>query len=165
MNKTGKGLNSKVPMEHKTRIEVRRQKVFANLLSGLSYRQMGEALGCSIGTISRDVQVVLGRLKKQQIQDADEWVQIELSRVDAALNAIWNIVIGAGDIERDLGAVDRMVKLLELRCTYLGLFAPERRDITSGGEPLLNIERWKTNREKNLQDVAQLDDDGETIDA
>jgi len=43
--------------------EERRKKVAANLLAGLNYRDMAEALNIGIGTISGDVKMILKRLR------------------------------------------------------------------------------------------------------
>lgn len=100
-------------------VELRRKKVAANLLGGLNYRQMAEALGVSIGTISSDVKIILGRWQREQIKDAGDYVQMELVRLDRALNAIWDRVL-----EGDLKAIETMLKIEERRARLLGLDAP-----------------------------------------
>jgi hypothetical protein len=100
-------------------VELRRKKVAANLLGGLNYRQMAEALGVSIGTISSDVKIILGRWQREQVKDADDYVQMELVRLDRALNAIWDRVL-----EGDLKAIETMLKIEERRARLLDLDAP-----------------------------------------
>jgi len=46
--------------------EERRRKIAANLLAGLNYRDMAEALNIGIGTISGDVKMILKRLRVDQ---------------------------------------------------------------------------------------------------
>jgi hypothetical protein len=100
-------------------VELRRKKVAANLLGGLNYRQMAEALGVSIGTISSDVKIILGRWQREQVKDACDYVQMELVRLDRALNAIWDRVL-----EGDLKAIETMLKIEERRARLLDLDAP-----------------------------------------
>jgi len=101
--------------------ELRRAKVIANLSAGLSYRQMAEALGVSIGTIKNDVAIVLGRLRKNTIQDAAQHIQVQVRRLDIALNAIWGKVL-----DGDLKAIATMIKIEERRSKLLGLDQPEK---------------------------------------
>lgn len=102
-------------------IEQRRQKVAANLLAGLTYRQMADALGVSIGTIANDVKIIIGRWQRETVKVVDEHVALELRRIDRALHAIWSDVL-----EGKLTYIDRMVKLMDRKAKYLGLDAPEK---------------------------------------
>ena len=96
--------------------EIRRQKVAANLLAGLNYRAMAEAMGVSIGTIAGDVKVILNRWQKEQVGVVDQVMQIELTRLDRALNAIWANVL-AGDDK----AINNLLKIMERRAKLLGM--------------------------------------------
>jgi len=102
-------------------VELRRKKVAANLVGGLNYREMAETFGVSISTISKDVGIILGRWQREQVGSTGEWVQVELRRLDKALNAIWNKVL-----EGDPLAIDRMLKIMERRARLLGLDTPEQ---------------------------------------
>lgn len=116
--------------------EQRRIQVSANLLAGLNYRQMAGALEVSIGTIANDVKIILGRMQKEQIVNVEDWVSLELSRIDRAMNAIWGQITD-DDSKTRLTAIDRMVKLMDLRSKYLGLYMPEKHAITDPeGNPL-----------------------------
>lgn len=99
--------------------EERRKKVAANLLGGMTYREMARACDVSIGTISNDVKIILGRWKREQIQDTGRYVDLELRRLDIATNAIWDKITGG-----DLRAVDRLLKIQERRAKYLSLDQP-----------------------------------------
>lgn len=101
--------------------EVRLKQVAANLLAGLSYRQIAEGLNVSVGTVASDVKRLLDRWKKEQVTIVDDVVRVEVQRLDRAMAAIWTKVQG-GDLE----AIDRMVKLMERRAKLLGLDAPKR---------------------------------------
>lgn len=118
-----------VTSKKRAEIEERRKKVAANLLGGLTYRDMAPTLAVSIGTIANDVKTILGRWEREQIKDVDGWVRLELTRLDRALNAIWNKVL-----DGDLKAIDAFLSISGRRAKLLGLDAPDRVDLTSGGE-------------------------------
>ena len=117
-------------------IEERRKKVAANLLGGLTYRQMAETFGVSLGTIANDVRIVLGRWRREQVQNADEWTRLELERLNRLTNALWN-----NALDGKLAAVDRILKVMERRAKLLGLDAPVKQDLTSDGESLVPTDK------------------------
>lgn len=96
--------------------ELRQRKVAANLLAGLSYRQMAEALGVGVATVARDVRLIIDHWRKEQVQDVDSWMQVQLRRLDTILNAIWNKVL-----EGDLKAAETALKVIERQAKLLGL--------------------------------------------
>jgi AcrR family transcriptional regulator len=101
--------------------EARRKKVAANLLAGLTFREMAEALGCSVGTVHNDVRLLMTRWHTEQVSSVRELKLLETRRLDRALNAIWGRV-QAGD----LGTIDRLVKLIQERARLFGLYAPQK---------------------------------------
>ena len=110
--------------------EERRKHVAANLVSGMNYRDIRAALkarGCevSLGTISNDVKILLGRLQREQVSDVEQWVTVECRRLDTALNAIWDRVQ-----KGDLRAIDRFMAIQNQRAKYLGLFKPVHVTLT-----------------------------------
>lgn len=135
--------------------EERRIKISANLLAGLTYRQMGKALDISIGTIANDVKIILGRMQREQIDNAEDWITLELTRIDRAMNAIWGQITGE-DSKTRLTAIDRMVKLMELRSKYLGLFMPEKHAITDPEGKPLDLDRYI---EQQLESLAASQQD------
>lgn len=100
-------------------IAERRAKVAANLLGGLSQRQMAEALGVSTSTIKLDVAAILEEYREQRIEKIEKLKELENVRLNRALNAIWNQVL-AGDLE----AIDRFLKISDARRKLLGLDVP-----------------------------------------
>jgi hypothetical protein len=110
--------------------EERRKHVAANLVSGMNYRDMQAALkerGCesSLGTISNDVKILLGRLHREQVRDVEQWITVECRRLDVALNAIWSEVL-----KGNLRAIDRFIGIQNQRAKYLGLFKPVEMTLT-----------------------------------
>jgi len=101
--------------------EQRRTQVAEGLLAGLSIRQIAVEIGSSKATVQRDSVHVRKQWRTEYVDDADHYIRHDLKRVDTALTAIWP------DVKRgDLPAVDRMVKLLDQRAKYLGLYSPTK---------------------------------------
>jgi len=112
-------------MSVKIQRENRRLLVAANLLAGATYREIAAAAHVSIGTVSNDVTIILGRWEREQVQDTGKYVKLELRRLDVALNAIWDKV-------RDghLGAIDRMIAIMNKRAKLMGLDKPLELTLT-----------------------------------
>lgn len=114
--------------------ELRRRKVSANLLAGLTYRQMAEALGVSVGTVATDVRLIIDRWRKEQVRDVDSWLQIQLRRLDTMLNAIWDKVL-----EGDLKAAETALHIIERQAKLIGLDKQQieivdwRKEVESAG--------------------------------
>jgi hypothetical protein len=107
------------PMPQKQRAEIeredRRKKVAANLLAGLNYREIADALGVSVGTVSSDVALLVRRWRAEQVSDVGEWQALNVKRLDRAINAIWGEVA-----DGNLSAIDRLQKLIEQQGRLLG---------------------------------------------
>ena len=112
----------------KAAIQERRAKVAAFVLSGKTYREIKKLIGCSMGTISSDMKAMMEKWNAEQVQNLDDWREIELKRLDAALNAIWPSVL-AGDLKAN-GA---FVRLSERRAKLKGLDAPSKIAGFDGG--------------------------------
>jgi hypothetical protein len=106
-------------MPQKQRAEIeredRRKKVAANLLAGLNYREIADALGVSVGTVSGDVALLVRRWRAEQVNDVGEWQALNVKRLDRAINAIWGEVA-----DGNLSAIDRLQKLIEQQGRLLG---------------------------------------------
>ena len=114
-----------VSKKRQAELEKRRRIVAANLLAGVTYREMANALNVSLGTIARDVKIILGRWQREQVDDLDEHVQIALKRLDVALNAIWDEVK-----DGKKAAIDRMLSIEQRRAKLLGYDAPDRLEVS-----------------------------------
>lgn len=101
--------------------EHRRKQVAANLLAGLTYREMAEAFGVSLGTIKNDVDFVMQHWQREQVTAATDYITLQERRLDRALNAIWERVL-AGDDK----AIAAMLKIEERRAKLRGLDQPEK---------------------------------------
>lgn len=99
--------------------EERRVQVMANLMAGHNYRTIAQGLKISISTVHKDVEVIMGRWRREQIRNADQWVLLQTKRIDRAINAIWNDVTSG-----NLGAIDRLQRLIDQHAKFSG-YAPE----------------------------------------
>lgn len=105
--------------DKEARREERRNTIAVNLVAGLNYRQMAEALGVSIGTISEDVKLILGRWQREQVTEIDKIKQLEIQRLDKAVNAIWDNVK-----KGKTHSILAMLRIMERRSKLLGLDKP-----------------------------------------
>lgn len=85
--------------------------------TGLSYREIADAMCCDVATAHRRVRRALGKIPKEL---ADEYRALEELRLDALLEAIW-----AKAMDGDLKAVDRVLAIMRRRSQLLGLDAPK----------------------------------------
>jgi len=107
----------------------RRKQVAANLLAGLTYREMAEALGVALGTIKNDVDYVMAHWQHEQVEAATDYVTLQERRLDRALNAIWGRVLNGDD-----KAITAMLKIEERRAKLRGLDQPDKLEHSGGVE-------------------------------
>ena len=134
-----------------------------NVLAGLNYRDMASQLGVSLGTIANDVKVVARRYREEQISEYADIVQLEIRRIDTALNGIWDGV-KAGDKD----AITMLVLLQNQRAKYLALFDPELDrlgllfpNLNNDGEKQISVEEIRRKRWEQvypqLKDVIDVE--------
>ena len=97
--------------------------------AGVSVVAIAEMLGWNSHQAAS--KAISAALKRTIQEPADELRTLELARLDDMLKAIAPHV-SAGN----LTAIDRALKIQERRARLLGLDAPAKQDITSGGQPL-----------------------------
>lgn len=96
---------------------------------GKSYREIAEIVGYSTEfSARRAVKTVMDRVAAELREDASEALLLDLSRLDSIL-----VVLGPKVEEGELGAIDRALKVLDQRAKLLGLYAPERRELSGPG--------------------------------
>jgi hypothetical protein len=99
--------------------------------AGYSYRAIGERLGISHVQAYTDVNAELARLTELRKDSTEELRELELERLDVLLKGLEPMArVG------NPGAVNSYLRVMERRAKLLGLDAPERKDITSAGQPL-----------------------------
>lgn len=102
---------------------------------GFFYHEIGSQLGVSEASAYQDVKRALRAIIDERNEHGDELLQIEIQRLDAALNAIWPKVE-----KGDESAVDRLIKILERKSKFLGLDAPEKREMLGNKDKPLQYE-------------------------
>ena len=88
--------------------------------SGKTFAEIAAQLGYSDPSGARNA--VLAALRDNVTEPNAEMRTLELARLDALHEALWVKALGG-----DLGAIDRILKLMERRAKILGLDAPPQR--------------------------------------
>lgn len=109
----------------------REKAAFALRIAGATYAQIGAQLGVTGCAAHKMVKRVLERTRGETDAEAVELRRLETERLDALQVALWGLAS-----KGDAGAIDRILKIMERRARLLGLDAPTRGDVTSGGQPL-----------------------------
>lgn len=100
----------------------RRRKALELRKAGATYEQIAEQLDYdNRGSAWKAVDAAL---KEITAEPAAEVRQLELERLDALLLSLWKQARGG-----NLGAVDRVLRLMERRSKYLGLDSPARMEV------------------------------------
>jgi hypothetical protein len=107
---------SNQPAGKKEEIALRRSEVLKLRIVGMSYGAIATAKGVSKQTIATDIAAVLGELKRQQLDDADQLRAVECARLDMAMMAI-AVKVRSGDYQ----AIDRWIRISERRSRLLGI--------------------------------------------
>jgi len=101
--------------------------------------RIAEELGCSQGTVSKDLKVILAELAEHRIADAEQGRALAREKLGTAEEACVGILLQARDTDPELAlkATDRLVRIAERIAKLYGLDAPERLDatLTEGPSP------------------------------
>ena len=100
----------------------------------MTQREMAGAMKVAVSTVNADLKVLRAQWTRTQIGGIDDVMVEDLHRIASAMQAIWAEVAGG-----NLFAIDRLVKLIELRARLLGYEPPRRYEITSGGQRIVAI--------------------------
>jgi transposase len=98
----------------------RRLKVLEYRLKGLSTRAIGEKLGVSAMTVSRDLQAAMQDLAQAELAEAKELQTLELARLDSLLQPIWQQATSGSTRHTDTA-----LKIISERVKLLGLDTPK----------------------------------------
>ena len=119
----------------------RRKQVFELKISGLSHQEICDTLNearkkkakdegkdapknIEVLTISHDMRAIMDGLKQETRQLSSDTRNIQLNRLEVAINAIWEGV-GKGELD----AIHALVRLLERQAKLVGADAPAKIDI------------------------------------
>lgn len=101
----------------------RREKALRLRLAGATYEEIGRAFNVNKSTAKRWIDTSIANVEKET---ATELVTLENMRLDVAQRAIMpNVAKG------HLGAVDRLIRIMERRARLNGIDAPQRVDLNT----------------------------------
>lgn len=99
----------------------RRPQVLAMRKGGASLRQIADHFGISHEQVRQDIKAALADIIAETRDAAEEYRALELDRLDALHLALWPQAT-----KGNLGAVDRVLRVMQRRADLLGLDAPQR---------------------------------------
>lgn len=102
-----------------------RHKAFELFKMGWTYRQIAENLGVTIPCAHTYVQEELGYLKDDIKEMAHAWLDIELRRLEDLMRTLQPRAL-----QGDVRCIDRVLKIMERKAKFLGLDAPEKKEIS-----------------------------------
>lgn len=105
---------------------------------GMSYYEVGEALGVSEATAYRLVLEALETTQKITEEEVNSWRDIEATRLENLIRTLAEKANNPNHKEH-IRAVEETRKLSESLRKLRGVDAPKHVDVTSGGEPLCGI--------------------------
>jgi hypothetical protein len=126
------GKKTQVKKARQVEAEERRRLVAANVLAGVDYRTIAKRNGSSLVTVARDVKFMLKRWREEADHDIDQWVALQLRRLDTLLNTHWERANAHTDNSAaHFKAVDVVFKCIDKQIDLLGL----KQD-----KPIVNVE-------------------------
>lgn len=123
-------------------VKDREAQAIALRRQGLTYQAIADAMNISAPGAFQMVKRGLDRTLREV---ADDYRELEVQRLETALAAIWPKVI-----EGNLAAIDRMMRLVEVRAKLLGLNAPTKI------EQEVTVFEGGTELDREVQRLAEL---------
>lgn len=99
----------------------RQQQAVELRRAGRSYREIARQVGIGVASAHRLVAAAIAEARTTVQEDVVELRALELSRLDGMLGGLWPQARRG-----NLGAVDRVLKIMERRAKLLGLDAPAK---------------------------------------
>ena len=118
--------------------------------AGVTYAVIAERLGWKNADGAH--KAVMTALRKTLQEPADAVRKLELERLDSMLLALATQVKNGNQ-----GAIDRALRIMDMRAKLLGTYAPVRQDITTDGQAL-DIGAWMTDRKKRIEEASGLEE-------
>lgn len=101
-------------------VNARRARVSALILAGMTEREIAGALNVSLGTVNGDAQELRVQWRKQQLDNIDDALALDLTRIESLIKSVW-----AKAKQGNLGAMDRVIRMIELRKEIYDYQAPK----------------------------------------
>jgi predicted transcriptional regulator len=111
----------------------RRAKALELRKQGMSYREIGRALGVSRTAAHKYVTKELDAIRAETRASAEQLREIELERLDRYLAALEPKIV-----EGDDKAIATALRVMERRAKLTGLDAPQRSEVTVGGADVVD---------------------------
>lgn len=120
------------PINKKVEIAKRRVDVSDMLLDSKTYREIAVELNVGIGTIARDVKVLLAEWRDQRVVNTASKIVIDEKRLDRIIGKFTRKALNEGDPR----SAEVAIKAMDRKAAMLGLNAPSATDVTTMGLPL-----------------------------
>lgn len=119
----------------------RRRTALQMRLAGADVAEIAQALGISKGRVSQLIEEAMNELHGEIGMDAEKYREVIARNVFRAMARIEKVLM-SNDDGAALAAADRMGRQNERLAKLYGTDAPERKDITSGGQVItFNVQR------------------------
>jgi hypothetical protein len=116
------------------RIAARRAEAIRLRVRGKTIREIAEALKIGVATAHDDVRTTMTEIAKDAEENVLAQRGTELLRLERALEIVEAVLTSAPTAEQgdelQLKALDRLMKIQDQRAKLLGLYAPEKRELT-----------------------------------
>lgn len=103
----------------------RRREALRLRIEGRTLQQIGDALGISRQAAGKHLKNAMAQLAEETREESELLRAIHAARIEHAISVLWPKV-EAGS----LGAIDRLIKLIETHSKLFGLFAPNKTALT-----------------------------------
>lgn len=144
----------------------RRAQVAGFLINKATYRQIAQQLGVSLGTVARDVDILVRQWSKEQNpEDKLRWVQTELQKLAAMEAAIASVALNPPSkddlgnykyrytVFEQLNAVDRTLSIMDRRSRLLGL-SPDDAVSLERSDRLIVITHESKKKDEQQETIA-----------
>lgn len=130
-------------------MEERRKIVAANLLAGATHQDIAEVLNVSTTTISKDRRAIIKEWRKHYTDNANEYVEIQMRRLDILINGIWDQAKGGS-----VSHIDRVMRLIERQEKLLGIGAGSPEQNKGAG---INVNIRIDDLQKDIDEVKDYE--------
>jgi hypothetical protein len=118
-------------------------------MAGAQYADIGVSMGISRQAAWMLVKKSLEATRKETGESADLLRELELQRLDKLY-----LAMNKQAEQGNQGAVDRCIRIMERRSKLVGLDAPTKQDVTSGGEKIQETKIDDTRYDRAIASLA-----------
>lgn len=104
-----------------------------------TFREIGQQLGCSESWAARLVKKRLADLDEHASETAEEIRKQEAESLDEHEKRLVLMLEQSSDPDTCMKLTEKVIRVKERRAKLLGLDMPKQMDVTSGGEPLVQL--------------------------